>query len=135
MCEWATYNIAPNLFWELGHNIVTINNNPDGLNINKNCGAVDVKSLSQNVIKEKADIGFAFDGDGDRLIVVDEEGKEVDGDKIIGLLCTNYVKPKKKSNQHDVIITVMSNMGLEKYLTNKLKLKIQTHICWRYKCY
>ncbi len=121
----ATYNIAPNLFWELGHNITAINNNPDGLNINKNCGAVDVKSLSQNVIKEKADIGFAFDGDGDRLIVVDEKGKEVDGDKIIGLLCKNYVKPMKKSNQHDVIITVMSNMGLEKYLTNKLKLKIK----------
>ncbi len=95
------------------------------MNINKNCGAVDVKSLSQNVIKEKADIGFAFDGDGDRLIVVDEEGKEVDGDKIIGLLCKSYVKPKKISNQHDVIITVMSNMGLENYLTNKLKLNIK----------
>ncbi len=121
----ATYNIAPNLFWELGHNITAINNNPDGLNINKNCGAVDVKSLSQNVIKEKADIGFAFDGDGDRLIVVDEKGNEVDGDKIIGLLCKSYLKPKNKSNQHDVIITVMSNMGLEKYLTNKLKLKIK----------
>ncbi len=121
----ATYNIAPNLFWELGHNIIAINNDPDGFNINKNCGAVDVKSLSQYVIKENADIGFAFDGDGDRLIVVDEKGKEVDGDKIIGLLCKNYVKPKKESNQHDVIITVMSNMGLEKYLTNKLKLKIK----------
>ncbi len=121
----ATYNIAPNLFWELGHNVIAINNNPDGLNINKNCGAVDIKSLSKNVIKEKADIGFAFDGDGDRLIVVDEKGNEVDGDKIIGLLCKSYVKPKNKSNQHDVIITVMSNMGLEKYLTNKLKLKIK----------
>ncbi len=121
----ATYNIAPNLFWELGHNIISINNEPDGLNINKNCGAVDVKSLSQNVIKEKADIGFAFDGDGDRLIVVNEKGQEVDGDKIIGLFCKSYIKPKKKPNQHDVIITVMSNMGLEKYLTNKLKLKIK----------
>ena len=121
----ATYNIAPSLFWELGHNVININNNPDGLNINKSCGAVDTKSLSHMVIKQKADIGFAFDGDGDRLIVVDEKGKEVDGDKIIGLLCKNYVKPKKKSNQHEVIITVMSNMGLEKYLTDKLKLKIK----------
>ncbi len=121
----ATYNIAPNLFWELGHEIIAINNNPDGLNINKNCGAVDTKSLSLSVIKNKADIGFAFDGDGDRLIVVDEKGKEIDGDKIIGLICKNHVKPKKKSNQHDVIITVMSNMGLEKYLTNKLKFKIK----------
>ena len=121
----ATYNIAPNLFWELGHNVIAINNNPDGLNINKNCGAVDTKSLSINVVKQKADIGFAFDGDGDRLIVVDEKGNEVDGDKIIGLLCKYYVKPKKKSKQHDVIITVMSNMGLENYLTDKLKLKIK----------
>ncbi len=121
----ATYTIAPNLFWELGHKVITINNDPDGLNINKNCGAVDTKSLSLNVIKKKADIGFAFDGDGDRLIVVDEKGNEVDGDKIIGLLCKNYVKPKKKSSQHDVIITVMSNMGLEKYLRDKLKLKIK----------
>ncbi len=121
----ATYNIAPSLFWELGHNVISINNNPDGLNINKSCGAVDTKSLSHKVIKQKADIGFAFDGDGDRLIVVDEKGNEVDGDKIIGLLCKNYVKPRKKSNQHEVIITVMSNMGLEKYLTDKLKLKIK----------
>ena len=121
----ATYNIAPNLFWELGHNVIAINNNPDGLNINKNCGAVDTKSLSYNVIKNKADIGFAFDGDGDRLIVVDEKGNEVDGDKIIALLCKNYIKPKKRFNYHDVIITVMSNMGLEKYLVDKLKLKIK----------
>ncbi len=121
----ATYNIAPNLFWELGHNVLSINNNPDGININKECGAVNTKSLSNVVIKEKADIGFAFDGDGDRIIVVDEKGREVDGDKIIALLCKNYIKPRKKSNQHDVIITVMSNMGLEKYLKEKLKLKIK----------
>ena len=77
------------------------------------------------VVNQKADIGFAFDGDGDRLIVVDEKGNEVDGDKIIGLLCKNYIKPEKKSNQHDVIITVMSNMGLEHYLKDRLKLKIK----------
>ena len=121
----ATYNIAPNIFWELGHRVITINNNPDGLNINRNCGAVDTKQLSEKVLLEKADIGFAFDGDGDRLIVVDEKGQEVDGDKIIALFCKNFIKPKNKANQYDVIITVMSNMGLEKYLTEKLKLKIK----------
>ena len=121
----ATYNIAPNIFWELGHRVITINNNPDGLNINRKCGAVDTKYLSEKVLLEKADIGFAFDGDGDRLIVIDEKGKEVDGDKIIALFCKNFVKPKNRANQHDVIITVMSNMGLEKYLTAKLKLKIK----------
>ncbi len=121
----ATYSIAPNLFWELGHEITTINNNPNGTNINKNCGAVNTQNLSKKVIQKKADIGFAFDGDGDRIIVVDERGVEVDGDKIIALFCKNFLKPKKIPNQFDVIITVMSNMGLEKYLTDKLNLKIK----------
>ena len=121
----ATYNIAPNLFWELGHKVITINNTPDGKNINKNCGAVNTSQLSTKVIQSKADIGFAFDGDGDRLIVVDEAGNEIDGDKIIALLCKNFIKPMNKANKFDVIITIMSNMGLEKYLTEKLKLKIK----------
>ncbi len=121
----ATYNIAPNIFWELGHKVIVINNNPDGININKNCGAVDTDQLSKKVIQQKADIGFAFDGDGDRIIVVDEKGLELDGDKIIALLCKHFIKPKNKKNHYDVIITVMSNMGLEKYLSDKLKLKIK----------
>jgi len=121
----ATYNIAPNLFWELGHKVIAINNIPDGKNINKNCGAVDTKGLSKKVIQLKADIGFAFDGDGDRIIVIDDKGKEVDGDKIIALLCKNLINSNNKSTKHDVIITVMSNMGLEKYLTETLKLKIK----------
>ena len=121
----ATYNIAPNLFWELGHKVITINNNPDGMNINQKCGAVDTLQLSKKVIQQKADIGFAFDGDGDRLIVVDENGNEVDGDKIIALFCKNFIKPKNIPKQYDVIITIMSNMGLEKYLSEKLKLKIK----------
>ncbi len=119
----STYSVAPNLFWELGHDIITINNKPDGKNINKNCGAVNTKHLSKRVIESKADIGFAFDGDGDRIIVIDEKGKEVDGDKIIALLCKSFLTPKNKKNQYDVIITVMSNMGLEKYLNEKLNLK------------
>ncbi len=121
----ATYNIAPNLFWELGHKVISINNNPDGVNINKDCGAVDTKALSKVVIQQKADVGFAFDGDGDRIIVIDENGIEVDGDKIIAVFSKYFVKPKNKKNQFDVIITVMSNIGLEKYLTNKLKLRIK----------
>ncbi len=121
----ATYNIAPNLFWELGHKVIAINKDPDGMNINKNCGSVDTSKLSKMVIQKKADIGFAFDGDGDRLIVVDEKGLEVDGDKIIGLFCKKFIKPKNKLNKFDVIITIMSNMGLEKYLKNKLKLRIK----------
>ncbi len=121
----ATYNIAPKIFWELGHEVIVINNNPDGRNINKNCGAVDTKQLSKKVVQQKADIGFAFDGDGDRIIVIDENGFEIDGDKIIALFSKNYIKPKNKKKQYDVIVTNMSNMGLEKYLTDKLNLKIK----------
>tara|TARA_A100001011_G_scaffold394266_1_gene486227 strand:- start:6239 stop:7594 length:1356 start_codon:yes stop_codon:yes gene_type:complete len=121
----ATYNIAPNLLWELGHNVITINDQPNGININKDCGAVDTKMLSHHVVKNKADIGFAFDGDGDRIIVIDEKGKEIDGDKIIALFCKHFVNSSKKSSKFDVIITIMSNMGLENYLKKNLKLKIK----------
>ena len=92
----ATYEIAPNIFWELGHDVIAINNNPNGKNINKNCGAVNVSQLANKVIEESADIGFAFDGDGDRLIIVDEKGNEIDGDKIIALFAKYLIKTKKK---------------------------------------
>ncbi|MDC0195233.1 phosphoglucosamine mutase [Alphaproteobacteria bacterium] len=119
----ATYNIAPKLFWEIGCDVVTINNNPNGKNINHNCGAVNTKKLSKKVISEKADIGFAFDGDGDRLIVVDEKGKEIDGDKILALFAKNYVK-SKKLNKNTLVSTVMSNLGLEKYLLKNLGIRL-----------
>jgi phosphoglucosamine mutase len=121
----ATYEIAPNIFWELGHRVITINNNPNGKNINQSCGAVDVSQLSKKVVNEKADIGFAFDGDGDRLIVVDEKGIEIDGDKIIALFATHLIQLNKTNSKFPVITTVMSNLGLEKYLLNKLKIKLK----------
>ena len=99
----ATYNLAPSLFWELGVNVIPINNHPNGRNINKNCGAVDTSLLSKKVIQEKADIGFAFDGDGDRVIAVDENGKDIDGDKIIALFCKSYLKKnqlRKKNSRY-----------------------------------
>jgi len=119
----ATYNIAPRIFWEIGCNVVTINNNPNGKNINQNCGAINTKKLSKKVISEKADIGFAFDGDGDRLIAVDEKGKEIDGDKLMALFAKNYVK-SKKLNKNTLVSTVMSNLGFEKYLKNNLGIKL-----------
>lgn len=121
----ATYEIAPNIFWELGHKVISINNKPNGININQNCGAVDINQLSKKVIDEKADIGFAFDGDGDRLIIVDEKGIEIDGDKIIALFATHLSKLNKANSKFPVITTVMSNLGLEKYLLNKLKIKLK----------
>ena len=76
-------------------------------------------------MKKRADIGFAFDGDGDRLIIVDEKGNEVDGDKIIALFATHLIKTNKSKSKFPVITTVMSNLGLEKYLLNNLKIKLK----------
>lgn len=121
----ATYEIAPNIFWELGHEVISINNKPNGKNINYNCGAVNIDELSKKVIKEKADIGFAFDGDGDRLIIVDEKGTEVDGDKIIALFAKYLLKLQNTKSKFPVITTVMSNIGLERFLLNNLKIKLK----------
>ncbi|MDC0044387.1 phosphoglucosamine mutase [Pelagibacteraceae bacterium] len=121
----ATYDIAPNIFWELGHQVVSINNKPNGKNINYNCGAVNVGSLCQKVVEEKADIGFAFDGDGDRLIVVDDKGNEIDGDKIIALFAKYLINRKKTSSKFPVIATVMSNLGLENFLLKDLDIKLK----------
>ena len=119
----ATYNVAPSIFWEIGCDVITINDNPNGKNINDNCGAVNIKELSQKVLSSKADIGFAFDGDGDRLIAVDEKGFEVDGDKLIALFTKEFIK-LKKLNKKTVVTTVMSNLGFEKYLTSDLGVNL-----------
>ena len=121
----AAYEIAPNIFWELGHDIVSINNKPNGKNINEHCGAVNVTQLSKQVLKEKANIGFAFDGDADRLIIVDEKGNEVDGDKIIALFAKYLIKTKKNNSKFPVVTTFMSNLGLEYFLLNDLKIKLK----------
>ena len=118
----ATYNIAPTLFWEIGCDVTSINNQPDGRNINKECGAVDTRELSKKVLDIKADIGFAFDGDGDRVIAVDEKGQEIDGDKIIALFAKHYLK-SKQLDKKVIVATVMSNLGLENYL-KKLGIKL-----------
>ena len=119
----ATYNIAPNLLVDLGCKVITINDKPNGKNINLNCGAVDTKKLSKKVLSAKADIGFAFDGDGDRLIVVDEKGNEIDGDNIIALFAKNLLGAKKL-NKNTVVTTVMSNLGFEIYLKETLGVKL-----------
>ena len=119
----ATYHVAPNIFWEIGCEVFIINNIPNGKNINHNCGAVNISELSNKVLVEKADIGFAFDGDGDRLIAVDEKGKEIDGDNLIALFAKNLLK-LKKLNKKTVVSTVMSNLGFERYLNNILGIKL-----------
>jgi len=121
----ATYTVAPSLFWELGHSVISINSSPNGININQNCGAVDVRELTKTVISNKANIGFAFDGDGDRLIVVDEKGNLIDGDKILALFAKYLLNRNLNKSKNTVVSTVMSNLGFENYLKNELKISLK----------
>ena len=118
----AAYKIAPTVFWELGADVITIGTEPNGFNINKGCGALDTRKLCQKVLKEKADLGIALDGDADRIIVVDDKGKTLDGDKILAIIA-QQLKKDKKLHGSGVVGTVMSNMALENYLKEQdLKL-------------
>lgn len=111
----ATYDVATKVFHELGADVVTIHNVPDGKNINKNCGATDVESLQVAVNKHKADAGLAFDGDGDRLMMVDHKGEVVDGDEILCILAKD--RATGLGSHAGIVGTVMSNLGLEQALT------------------
>jgi len=111
----AAYKVAPTIFSELGADVITINNEPNGFNINQNAGAMHPEILSAKVKEYRADIGFAFDGDADRLVVVDEKGEVVDGDKLIGALAV-YLKEQNKLKNNAIAVTVMSNGALEDFL-------------------
>ena len=95
---------------ELGGNIVAIHNNPDGTNINANCGSTHMEELQERVVYEKANVGLAFDGDADRLLAVDENGKIVDGDQIMAIV-GNYMKSQGKLKKDTIVATIMSNLG------------------------
>ncbi len=111
----AAYQVAPRVLWELGAEIIKIAVDPDGKNINHECGATNAKLLQEKVIEHRADIGIALDGDADRLIIVDELGDLIDGDQIIAVIATMMKKLGRLSSDK-VVTTVMSNLGLEKYL-------------------
>jgi phosphoglucosamine mutase len=110
----ATYKVAPHVFWELGADVHAIHNDPNGLNINDECGSQYTKDLSKAVLKEKAAIGMAFDGDGDRIIVVDEKGNTLTGDQIVAI-CANTLKKEARLKNDSVVTTVMSNKGLSNF--------------------
>jgi phosphoglucosamine mutase len=114
----AGYKVAPTVFEELGADVVLINSKPDGYNINRLCGAMDTKSLSNTVKSESADIGFALDGDADRLVVIDENGDEIDGDNLIGSLSC-YLKENNKLQNNKIVATIMSNLALEDFLSSE----------------
>ncbi|GAB4391645.1 MAG: phosphoglucosamine mutase [Gammaproteobacteria bacterium] len=107
----ATYHIAPHVFSELGANVITLAAKPDGFNINQDCGATQPAQVQQKVLAEKADLGIAFDGDGDRVIMVDHQGAVLDGDELLFIIAKDCLK--RNFPIGGVIGTVMSNLGLE----------------------
>ncbi|GAA8681752.1 phosphoglucosamine mutase [Helicobacter pylori] len=119
----AAYKVAPVVFSELGADVLVINDEPNGCNINEQCGALHPNQLSQEVKKYRADLGFAFDGDADRLVVVDNLGNIVHGDKLLGVLGV-YQKSKNALSSQAVVATNMSNLALKEYLKSQdLELK------------
>lgn len=120
----ATSNIAPAIFSKLGIRTTAINTNPNGTNINNKCGATHPQILRQTVLKYQAQIGFAFDGDGDRITVITSDGKIKDGDDLIAFLSTNL----KYQNQNKIVGTIVSNLGLELWLEQQTKNLIRTDV-------
>ena len=111
----AAYQVAPSAIWELGAETIALGVEPNGTNINDGVGSTAIEALQARVVEEGADIGIALDGDADRLIVVDEKGKKVDGDQIMALIATR-MHNKGLLTGGGVVATVMSNLGLERYL-------------------
>lgn len=120
----AAYQVAEKVFNRLGAHTIAINNKPDGININELCGSTSPESLQKKVLKEHADVGLAFDGDADRLIVVDEKGQIMDGDKTI-FICAKHLKNKGILRNNKVTVTVMSNIGFHKACA-KEEIKVDT---------
>ena len=114
----AAYQVAPSAIWELGADVVALGVSPNGININDGVGSTAIAALQAKVVEEQADIGIALDGDADRLIVVDEKGRAVDGDQIMALIATR-MQEKGALKGGGIVATVMSNLGLERYLAGR----------------
>ncbi|OIO63097.1 phosphoglucosamine mutase [Candidatus Woesearchaeota archaeon CG1_02_33_12] len=113
----AAYKVSPLIFEELGAQVVTINNTPNGLNINDHCGALYPEQMKKFVVQYGADIGIALDGDADRVIMVDENANDVDGDQIMALCALNLIRDKKLKD-NTIVVTEYSNLGLDKAIKN-----------------
>ncbi len=111
----AAYKVGPTILWELGAEVISLNVTPDGTNVNKNSGSTNPKNLISTVKRTKADLGIALDGDADRCVLVDDKGRIVNGDLILGIIATKW-KDKNILKNNTVVGTNMSNSGLEKYL-------------------
>ena len=127
----ATYKTAGLVFDKLGIDYEIINSNPNGININDNCGSTHVESLQKLVVDNKLSLGLAFDGDGDRCLAVDELGNLVDGDKILAII-SGYLVEKGQLKNNTVVATVMSNLGLDKYAMDNNINVVKTKVGDRY---
>lgn len=127
----AAYEVAPSALWELGADVVAMGVSPNGLNINDGCGSTAPAALQARVVEEGAHIGIALDGDADRVIIVDEKGRIVDGDQLMALIAISWAR-RGLLEGDGIVATVMSNLGLERFLeTNGLSL-VRTQVGDRY---
>ncbi|WP_420961286.1 phosphoglucosamine mutase [Brucella sp. IR073] len=111
----AAYKVAPSALWELGAEVVTINNEPNGVNINEDCGSTHPIGLIKKVHEVRADLGIALDGDADRVLMVDEGGNVIDGDQLMAVIAESWAKTNRLTG-NGIVATVMSNLGLERFL-------------------
>ncbi|MBH0239355.1 phosphoglucosamine mutase [Methylobrevis albus] len=114
----AAYRVAPEALWELGAEVVAIGVNPDGLNINRECGSTSLGALVAKVHEVRADIGIALDGDADRVIIVDEKGQIVDGDQLMAVVAQSFAEDGRLTKP-GIVATIMSNLGLERHLAKQ----------------
>ena len=127
----AAYKVAPLALWELGANVISIGDSPNGKNINHEFGSTSLGNLKKAVSNHKADIGIALDGDADRIIVIDETGNIVDGDALLAIIATDW-KKLGKLKKNAVVATILSNIGLESYLSKEEMKLFRTNVGDRY---
>ena len=111
----ASYKAAPEVLWELGAEVIEVANKPDGFNINLRCGSTNTERAAEVVLAEKADLGICLDGDGDRVVLINEKGQEVNGDQLLALIA-RFWKENDRLKGNGIVATIMSNLGFERYL-------------------
>ncbi|HEY0220556.1 MAG TPA: phosphoglucosamine mutase [Afipia sp.] len=127
----AAYKVVPEALWELGADVISIGVEPDGFNINKDCGSTSPEQLSRKVREMRADVGIALDGDADRVLMIDERGHLIDGDQLLAVIAQSW-KEDGRLSKPGVVATVMSNLGLERFLATEGLSLIRTPVGDRY---
>lgn len=127
----ALYKIGPEIIRELNGQVIVVNDKPNGMNINDNCGSTNPQLTQKLVVEENADIGISFDGDGDRIIAIDDKGNIVDGDSILAI-CASHLKEDSKLPKDTIVGTIMTNMGLDIYLKERGMEIVKTDVGDRY---